>query len=223
MNTIKYALKKEWHNLILLILPFLAIPFVWDQLPAQIPTHWNLQGHVDDYSSKESGMLFIPVLAIFLYLILLYLPKIDPKKRIEIDQKPIPTLRTLVVILLLSVHTWMLAMGMGLELDAVNWLNPGIALSFVVIGNYLRTIKPNYFIGIRLPWTLEDEGNWRETHRLASCVWVTGGLLLLLLFPFLDNSTYSTIIGITVALLVTVPAVYSFYLYKQSDEHSRVA
>jgi len=60
-----------------LLLPFIAIPFVWSHLPEQIPTHWNLQGQVDDYSSKTFGLFFIPVLNIGLYLLFLYLPKID--------------------------------------------------------------------------------------------------------------------------------------------------
>ena len=32
----------------------------------------------------------------------------------------------------------------------------------------MHSIKPNYFVGMRLPWTLESEANWRSTHQFAS-------------------------------------------------------
>ena len=61
MSAFKYAIKNEWYNIILLLIPFLAFPFIWDQLPAKIPTHWNFQGEVNEYSSKTFGLLIVPV------------------------------------------------------------------------------------------------------------------------------------------------------------------
>lgn len=61
MKSSSYALQKEWYNIILLVLPFIAIPFLWSHLPDQIPTHWNLQGEVDNYGSKPFGLYFSPL------------------------------------------------------------------------------------------------------------------------------------------------------------------
>jgi len=217
MSALKYAIQKEWYNVIMLLLPFLVLPFLWDQLPAQLPTHWNLQGEVDGYSSRTMGSIILPLINIGTYLLLLYLPAIDPKKRITIDQKPIPTLRTLTVVLLLGLHSWILASAMNAGIQSQGWLYLGLSAFFVVVGNYLRTIKPNYFIGIRVPWALEDADNWRQTHRMGSYVWVGGGLLLLVSFPFFDIKTFSTIFGVVAASLALIPAIYSFYIYKQSS------
>jgi len=217
MKTLTYALKKEWYNIILLLLSFIAIPFIWSHLPGQIPTHWNLQGEVDDYSSKTFGLLFIPLLNIGLYLLFLYLPLIDPKKRITIDQKPIPVLRTFIVVFLLAIHTWMIAAGMGYEAASTKWIYLGIAAFLVVMGNYLRTIQPNYFIGIRVPWALENKDNWRETHRIGSYIWVAGGLLLIILFPFVGAQAYGTVFITTVIVMAFIPTGYSFYYYKQNS------
>ena len=217
MSALKYAIKKEWYNVIMLLLPFLVLPFIWDQLPAQLPTHWNLQGQVDGYSSRTMGSIILPLINIGTYLLLLYLPAIDPKKRIEIDQKPIPVLRTLLVVLLLALHCWIIASAMNAGIQSQGWMYLGLAAFFVVTGNYLRTIKPNYFIGIRVPWALEDTDNWRQTHRMGSYVWVGGGLLLLVLFPFFDIKTFSTIFGVVATSLALIPAIYSFYIYKQSS------
>lgn len=214
MTTLKYALKHEWYNILFLLLPFIAIPFIWDQLPARLPTHWNWQGEIDGYSSKSTGLFMLPLLNIAVYGILLYLPVIDPKKRITIDQKPIPVLRTLTVLLLTGLYVWMILNGLGTEIQSQGWLYLGLAVFFLVMGNYLRTIKPNYFIGIRVPWALEDAENWKQTHRLGSYVWVLGGLLLILLFPFLQLATYTTLFTIVAVALALIPAAYSFYFYK---------
>lgn len=217
MKTLKYAIKKEWYNVILLLLPFLAIPFIWDKLPAQIPTHWDLQGNVNGYSSKTFGLLFAPILNAGLYFLFLYLPIIDPKRRFKIDQKPLPILRTLLVLFLLGTQFWIVLNAMGHSIGSQKWLYLGLSVFFMVMGNYLRTIKPNYFIGIRVPWALEDEENWRKTHRIGSYLWVAGGLLLIILFPFLTPKTYSTVFSIVVAIMVIIPAGYSFYIYKTSS------
>lgn len=216
MKTLKYAFKKEWYNIILLLIPFLALPFIWDQLPTKIPTQWNFQGEVTSYSSKTFGLLLIPVTNLIVYLTLLYLPKIDPKKRIEIDQKPIPILRTLTVVLLLGIQGWIIRSAMSTEMQSQSWLFLGMAAFFLVMGNYLRTIKPNYFIGIRVPWALEDADNWKETHRIGSYIWVSGGLLLIVLFPFFELQTYGTLFAIIGILLGIIPMGYSFYLYKSN-------
>jgi uncharacterized membrane protein len=217
MKTLKYAFKNEWYNLILLVLPFIAIPFLWGHLPDQVPIHWNIQGEIDGYGNKPFGLLFIPTLNIAIYMLFLYLPLIDPKKRITIDQKPMPVIRTLLVFFLFSVHCWMISIALGNELASSNWVPLGVAILFVVLGNYMRTIQPNYFIGIRVPWTLEDPENWRETHRLASYLWVAGGLLLIVLFPFFGNETYMIIFLTTTGIISLIPVIYSFYIFKQTS------
>jgi len=217
MKMLKYAIKKEWYNIILLLLPFLVIPFIWDQLPAQIPTHWNMQGEVNGYSGKTFGLLFAPSLSILIYFLVLYLPKIDPKKRFKINQKPLPILRTLLVLFFLGIQFWTILNAMGHTIGSQKWFYLGMAVFFLVMGNYLRTIKPNYFIGIRVPWALEDEENWRKTHRLGSYLWVAGSLLLIILFPFLPLKTYSTVFFTVIIIMALIPTGYSFYIYKTTS------
>jgi len=216
MNTLKYAFKKEWYNIILLLISFLALPFIWEQLPAKIPTHWNFQGEVNSYSSKAFGLLIVPATNLIVYLILLYLPTIDPKKRITINQKPIPVLRTLLVVFLTGIHGWIISSALGAEMQSQSWIYLGMAAFFLIIGNYLSTIKPNYFIGIRVPWTLDDANNWKKTHQMVSYIWVSGGLLLIILFPFFELQTYGTLFAIIVTLLAIIPVAYSFYLYNNN-------
>ena len=51
-------------------------------------------------------------------------------------------------------------------------------LLFAFMGNLMHNIKPNYFAGVRTPWTLEDPDTWRATHRLAGKLWFGGGIFV---------------------------------------------
>ena len=82
----------------------------------------------------------------------------------------------------------------------------------IVIGNYLPKTHRNYIIGIRLPWTLENDENWRKTHRLAGKIWVLGGLLLLL-NSFVQLYVY-WVFFLTLFFVVIIPSVYSYQLSK---------
>ena len=52
-------LKKEIALLAIVALPFLYLGFVWNELPDQVPMHWNMQGEIDRYGDKTE-LISIP-------------------------------------------------------------------------------------------------------------------------------------------------------------------
>ena len=97
--------------------------------------------------------------------------------------------------------------------------NPGfvfaiIGLLFAFLGNYFKTIKPNYFIGIKTPWTLENEEVWKKTHIIGGKLWFVGGLLMALTFLLPNEMQLYTFLGIT-AVITIVPIVYSYLEFKK--------
>ncbi|NCT74478.1 MAG: SdpI family protein [Chitinophagaceae bacterium] len=89
-----------------------------------------------------------------------------------------------------------------------------------ILGNYMFNLKPNYFAGMRLPWTLHDEENWKETHRLAGKLWFAGGILILLL-AFLLPSRVVLIVFISITMIITfIPMAYSYMLYRQKQKNT---
>jgi len=90
-----------------------------------------------------------------------------------------------------------------------------VGLLFAVVGNYMYNIKPNYFAGIRLPWTLENEDNWKKTHMLAGKLWFAGGLLVALTALFLPDKIALIFTFSIIILLTIIPTVYSYRLYKK--------
>ncbi|MDU2538340.1 MAG: SdpI family protein, partial [Streptococcus mitis] len=64
-------------------------------------------------------------------------------------------------------------------------------------------------------WTLENDENWRKTHRLAGKIWVLGGLLLFL-NSFVQLYVY-WVFFLTLLLVVLMPGVYSYQLSKSES------
>lgn len=92
-------------------------------------------------------------------------------------------------------------------------LLPALAIFLMIMGNYLQAIKPNYLIGIRTPWTLQDENNWQLTHRFGGKLYLIGGLFLFLLSLAVNNDTLNAIFLGLLLLIVIIPAFFSFYLF----------
>jgi uncharacterized membrane protein len=218
MSTKEIA-KKEWHIWIILLIPFIVSIYVWDMVPNQMPIHWNMHGEVDDYGPKWLGLLLMPGINLFTYALIMLAPYIDPKKRIAPFEKPIPAIRFFIAVIFTALHLAIIGKVIydSFMMNRVVYLI--VTLLLLVMGNYMNTLKPNYFIGIRTPWTLENKEIWRKTHRMGAKVWTAGSLILMVLIPLLSEEmmTY-TFLGI-VLIMALLPTIYSFYLYKIQPEN----
>jgi uncharacterized membrane protein len=103
------------------------------------------------------------------------------------------------------------------EMSFTMALFPVLSLFLMLMGNYLQAVKPNYFIGIRTPWTLQDERNWVLTHRLGGRVYMIGGLLLLSATLLIGNQGFNTFFLIGLLLVILIPFGYSFLLYTRTE------
>ncbi|MCY7355931.1 MAG: SdpI family protein, partial [Rudanella sp.] len=89
------------------------------------------------------------------------------------------------------------------------------------IGNYITTVRPNFFVGIRTPWTLFSETVWRKTHQLTGRVWVGGSILGTILLLLVPTAWQVPVLLTVVGVLVIIPTVYSYVVFRQ--EKRRVA
>ena len=53
-----------------------------------------------------------------------------------------------------------------------------VGLLLSVLGSLLGQVRPNWFFGIRTPWTLSSERSWTATHRLGRWVLLVMGLAI---------------------------------------------
>lgn len=153
--------KKEIPFLLIAVLPFIYLAFIWNNLPDKIPMHWNGSGEIDRYGDKKELVLMLFLLTGITYFVFLVIPKIDPKQKLQNMGNKLNNLR-----LILGIFMSALAIGIVYSTQQKS-SNPSfvfviIGLLFTFLGNYFKTIKPNYFIGIRTPWTLENEEVWKK-------------------------------------------------------------
>ena len=88
-----------------------------------------------------------------------------------------------------------------------------LGVLFIFAGNYLPKSRQNYTVGIRIPWTLDNEENWNKTHRLAGYLWVAGGIVMLL--GTLTGWISTGWIIAAAAVCALVPCIYSFWLHER--------
>ena len=206
---------KESILWIFILIPFVYLSTIWNELPGIIPTHFDLTGNPNGWSDKNSLIILLSSLGIGTYLLMLFIPKFDPKKKIEQMGEKYYSLRFLMTFFMSAISVYILYTGNGEKFNPT-WFIVLIGVFDTVFGNYLQTVKPNYFIGIRTPWTLENEQTWRNTHRLAGRLWIAGGLFILTISLTLTNKVALGIsFAIITIILVVVPIIYSYAQFKK--------
>ena len=207
---IKKHLKSLIIATLILLLPVLAGVILWDQLPAQMPTHFNAAGEVDGWSSKAFAVFGLPMILVAAEWLCMVGTSMDPKKKGH-PEKVVKLVLWIIPVLSIVMHviTYAVALGREVRVEVIMPLLMGVI--FIIIGNYLPKCRQNYTIGIKIPWTLVSEENWNRTHRMAGKLWVAGGIATLLT-AFLGG--FAIFIGIVV-LMAFVPFIYSYLLFRK--------
>ena len=195
---------------VIILLPLFAGLILWDRLPAQMPTHWNMGWEVDGWSSKAFAVFGLPLMLLGFQWLCLLGTAADPKRENH-PQKVVQLVLWVIPFLSVLLHTLTYAAALGKQVQMEVILPVFIGLLFSIIGNYMPKCRQNYTIGIKIPWTLNSEENWNRTHRFAGWVWTFGGLVILLAGFF---GGFWLFLPITL-VMVLAPIVYSGLLYRE--------
>lgn len=200
---------------VLVIINFLIAFWAYPQLGDRVPTHWNLAGQVNGYSSRFTGAFLLPLILLGIYIMFWIIPKIDPKKANYPAMSRIYWISMLAVIFFMSlIYIGALGVGLGYFETLPRWHFSGIGLLFIVLGNYFGKIKFNYFFGIRTSWTLASEEVWYRTHRFAGPIWMVGGILLVI-SGFLPAQWVVPLFIAIIIAVAGVPTLYSYIQYRK--------
>ena len=216
----KTNLQKELPLIIIVLIPFLYLAYVWNSLPEKVPLHWNIEGEIDRYGEK-SDLILIPVLLpLLIYVLFTIIPKIDPKGKIKIMGNKYTILKTIMTLFMSVLSMIIIYIALNETFYNPNYIVLLIGVLFAILGNYFKTLRANYFIGIKTPWTLENETVWKETHKLAGKLWFAGGLIIVLSSILLDKKTNFTLFAIITVLITVIPVVYSYIKYRSLSQPS---
>lgn len=209
-------MKKYIVPIIVIVASVLLSVFFYSVLPDSMASHWNGQGVVDGYTSRLFNVLFFPVLEIFLFLLFIFVPKIDPKwKSIKTFEGKfnlfISSMLLFMLLLQLEVYLWNIGIKIPMEV-AMPILMGGL---FIVVADLVKNAKQNYTIGIRTPWTLHSERVWDKTHALGAKLFLATGILSIIsaLIP-----KYSIWIVMCSVILSTIFLfIYSYLEFKKEE------
>jgi len=211
--------KKEIVPIALLLLMYALSAYLYPQLPDQIPTHWNAQGEIDDYSGKFSGSLLLPIVATFIYALFLIIPKIAVYRRNIVEFGDYYWgLKTVFMMFMASMHIVILLASLGFAGRIDLFVIVAVAALLYYVGYTLNHIKRNYFIGVRTPWTLADDRVWKKTHEFSAKAFKTFAVLSVLTLLFQPH-TFKIYIALIILLILAV-FLYSYLVYRKLNPNT---
>ena len=216
---------KKYHWLYVLV--FIALPFayalyLYPSLPSSIPIHFNIKGEADGWGSAESIFLSPAIMgltSLFVYFIFANIKKLDPIRYADANTDNYVAVGLGVVLFLTLLSLSILYGTVNESLRDGRFVFLLIGLFFSAFGLYMPRLKQNYFVGMRLPWTLSDANNWEATHRYAGKFWTIGGLLIALFSLLLDGVAQLVMFFSIVFLIVIIPVIFSYRFFKKTKEN----
>lgn len=200
--------------LTLIAIAVIAGAVLWNQLPDQMPSHWNANDEVDGTMPRFWGVFLMPLITLGMFVLFLVLPAIDPlKANIVQFRETFNIFIVLIVAFMLYIHGLTLAWGLGYQNFKMSAaMLPFMGILFIAIGYLLRQAKRNFFIGIRTPWTLSSDSVWDKTHQVGSVLFMLSGAFAIL-GGFFGGMTAFWLMFVPLIWSTLFLVVYSYVLY----------
>lgn len=216
-------MRSKWFPLVIIIAMLVFGFAIYNQLPEQVPAHWDINGEVDRMQPRLMGVLFLPAMVLFIWAIRDAAPRLDPRRNMyPLFEGSRMLLLNIVMLFLGVIHVVSLGTVLGWEINIVQVVGASVGLLFMVFGNEMRRIQPNWFFGFRTPWTLSDPTVWRETHVLGGRLFFVVGLVTVVT-AILTNPEVLVITIIAGAVLLTAGVfVYSYLRYRDLQGSAEV-
>jgi immunity protein, SdpI family len=214
---------RKWIPLLIVLAAVTASAIVYPRLPETMPTHWNLAGQPDGWSNRWWGAWLLPLFLVGMWALVQILPRIDPRGgNYAKFGGAFEGIIVTIMLFMLGMHIVVLRAALGYPVAMKRIVPVGIGVLFIVIGNLLPRARPNWFVGIRTPWTLSSDRVWQKTHRLGGHLFVAGGVIITV--AALAWVSWAHVILITVATLCAViVTVYSYLEWKREQPVSSAA
>lgn len=204
--------------LILLLIPMVYLGLIWPSLPEILPSNFDAEGAPQRIGSKNDFllvMIFLFFTNLLLYFLFRYLPKEgdgDVSASPAYHRKYYQIRWFIHIYLALFTCVIIFIVSQGRSLIMERWAFIGVGALIVILGGYLRRLQPNYFVGVRTPWTLKDDNIWKQTHAMAGTLWLCTGIVIIVAGFFLPLVAGVFLIIVVAALLAALPYIYSFRL-----------
>lgn len=188
-----------------------------------IAVHWNMAGEADRTAGPIEAFLAISGIALVLIAIFAIAPAIDPRGRNLQRSKPLwlaAWIGSLFILALVQGIITLSAVGL-VEMNGSTMprlIGSVVAIFIMIIGNALGKARPNWFAGIRTPWSLSSDRSWDITHRWGARLFMVAGLISLPVLWITEGQTGWIVMATTIAIAALVPIVLSYLVWRADPE-----
>lgn len=189
----------------------------WTQVPNPMPLHWNALGEADGFGPRALGLLMMPALVATLAPFIAWICN----RRVDTAQG-----KRAVDIIIVSMSAFMLGMHVLMVEAALSptaqlsiaWVMSLMGTMFAALGAAMPMLPQNKVAGIRTPWTLANDVNWKLTHRFGAWTMAIGGVTCILASLVLTGQTMFWVAFGAVMTGSLLPVVYSYLLHRAQNE-----
>ena len=193
--------------------------WAWNAIPptAQIPIHWGMNGEANGFAGRDRALTMGPLVVLGLALVFAVIPRIEPRRfNLASSAKFYRAAWIGTLCLLAVIHTAVVLNALHIGASAREFVMPGVAILFILIGNYMGKTRSNFFAGIRTPWTLSSDYSWEKTHRLTGRLFMLAGTATLVAF-FVLNAKLAAEIMVAGVLASALAGIIASYVYWRRD------
>jgi uncharacterized membrane protein len=219
---VKYSALRETLLFSTVAFMFLLAVMQWQGAPEQLPVHWNWQGQPDAFGGKARGLLALPLVALLVQLIVLAVPRFDPRRRNYERFAPAYNLLRYNLagffLLLYLAFLWSLS---DAQVDAGRLFAALTGAFIVAMSQVVKRLHSNWFFGVRTPWTLSSRQSWEKTHKLAGKIFLAVGLVSIAASGFgtmLGHAFW--VAGLRIGVLVLL--IYSYLVWKADPKKDKI-
>ena len=208
---------RKWISALIVVAAFAISAVLYPRLPTTIPTHWDFSGRPNGWSSRFWGAWLIPIFLLGMLALVRILPRIDPRgSNYAKFGGAFEAIIDSIMLFMLALHIVALRAALGYPVQMQRIVPIGIGVLLVVIGNLLPRARPNWFVGIRTPWTLSSDRVWEKTHRFGGRAFVAGGLVITLASLLWVSAAHIVLIAV-MALVAFSVVIYSYLEWKREQ------
>ena len=209
--------RTEWPQWLIIAAMFVLAALSWRSAPDTLPVHWGLTGEVDRYGGKAEALLLPPLMALGLYLLLLFAPRLDPGRANYANfRSAYGVIRLAILLVLAGIYVATIGMIWGWQIDMARLVLIVIGALLVLLGSVMGKLRPNWFVGIRTPWTLSSKRAWIKTHRVGGWLFVMLGIVFIAA-AFSSSAIVRVVPMGALAATVLALVIYSYIVWRDDD------
>ena len=191
---------------------------------AHIPDNWGLNAKSEVSGDPVEAFLMLPAFALLVTFVMAAAPLMDKRgSNLRLSETAYLTTWSgiLYFIALIQGGLTLRAVGIWRGSDYGSLIPLwacGFSILVILLGNVLGKSRPNWFIGVRTPWTMSSDWTWERTHRFAGRSFVAVGLVCLLIAVAVsaNEAMLALTLGVTGASLAS--AAYPYAIWRRAPD-----